>query len=134
MAKTPNFAGFWIRFLAYIIDAVILSFGMRLLLSGACSGDLYSCSAYTNWNTVVTLAYFGGFWMWKAATPGSMLLGMKVVSVDGKPLSVKQVVLRLVGYAVSTLALGIGFIWIGFDAQKQGWSDKIAKTYVVKND
>ena len=63
-----------------------------------------------------------------------MLLGMKVVSVDGKPLTIKQVILRLVGYIVSAMAIGIGFIWIAFDAQKQGWADKIAKTYVVKND
>lgn len=134
MAKTPNFAGFWIRFLAYIIDAVILGFVTKLAFGGVCDADAVSCSAQGNLNTLALLVYFAGFWMWKAATPGSMLLGMKVVSVDGKPLSIKQVVLRLVGYAVSSIALGIGFIWIAFDEQKQGWADKIAKTYVVKND
>lgn len=125
MAKTPNYAGFWIRFLAYIIDAVILSVLSRILTGSGSGGDI---------QPLIIALYFGAFWMWKAATPGSMLLGMRVVSVDGKPLTPKQVILRLVGYFLSTIALSIGFIWIAFDAQKQGWSDKIAKTYVVKND
>lgn len=125
MAKTPLYAGFWIRFLAYIIDGILLSVVSSVLFSGP---------AYSDFGYLVTALYFGGFWMWKAATPGGMLLGLKVVSVDGSPLTAKTVLLRLVGCLLSTVALGIGFIWAGFDTQKQGWQDKIAKTYVVKHD
>ena len=124
MAKTPNYAGFWIRFLAYIIDAVALSVISGLLLDTPANGS----------GLLIPALYFGAFWMWKAASPGSMLLGMRVVSVDGKPLNIQQVALRLVGYLVSAVVLGIGFITIAFDDKKQGWADKIAKTYVVKND
>jgi hypothetical protein len=43
-------------------------------------------------------------------------------------------VLRYVGYLVSAIVVSLGFIWILFDSKRQGWHDKIAKTYVVYFD
>ena len=42
-----------------------------------------------------------------------------------------QAILRYIGYIVSALALSIGFIWIAIDKRRQGWHDKIARTYVI---
>jgi len=49
----------------------------------------------------------------------------------GKP-TIKQFLLRFLGYMVVSFTLGIGFIWIIFDRRKQGWHDKMANTVVVK--
>ena len=81
---------------------------------------------------IIPLAYMVGFWTWKGATPGKMICKLRIVNLDGSSITFKTALLRIVGYAVSAIAIGIGFIMIGFDAKKQGWHDKIAKTYVVK--
>ena len=133
MAKVASntYAGFWIRFLAYLIDAVILSAFSYLLFGNTCEGSGF-CVGYNNWQILIPAAYFFGFWAWKSATPGKMALRLQVVDESGKPVSVKAAALRILGYAISTIAIGIGFIWIGFDEKKQGWHDKIAQTFVVK--
>jgi len=51
----------------------------------------------------------------------------------GGPLSVSQAILRYLGYFVSTIPLCLGLLWVGFDARKQGWHDKIAGTVVVRS-
>ena len=73
------------------------------------------------------------FWVFKNATPGKMLF--RSVIVDAKTLaapSTAQNIVRYLGYFLSLLPLGLGFIWIGFDPRKQGWHDKLAGTVVIK--
>jgi len=43
-----------------------------------------------------------------------------------------QGLIRYLGLFVSFLVLLIGVIWVAFDADKQGWHDKIAGTYVIR--
>lgn len=73
------------------------------------------------------------FWQSSQSTLGKMVFHSKIVdaTTGGKP-SVKQFALRFLGYMVVSFTLGIGFIWILFDARKQGWHDKMANTVVVK--
>ena len=70
----------------------------------------------------------------RGATVGKKVFGMKVVTADGQNIGFGRSLLRhTVGYFVSGLVFGLGFIWIGFDPHKQGWHDKIAGTYVVRS-
>jgi uncharacterized RDD family membrane protein YckC len=74
------------------------------------------------------------FWLYRAATPGKMAIGARVVDArTGQPPSFTQSVLRYLGYFVSTLPLCAGLFWVGFDARKQGWHDKMAGTVVVRS-
>jgi len=62
-----------------------------------------------------------------------MIVSAKIV--DAKTLgapSTGQLIVRYVGYFISSLFLCLGFLWIAFDARKQGWHDKIAGTVVIK--
>lgn len=69
----------------------------------------------------------------RGATVGKKVFGMKVVREDGGPIGFWRSLLRhTIGYWISGLFFGLGFIWIGFDPHKQGWHDKIAGTYVVR--
>ena len=49
----------------------------------------------------------------------------------GKP-SLGQLVGRYFSYFLSALPLGLGIFWVGWDAKKQGWHDKLAGTLVVR--
>ncbi len=132
MEKKPKefaleYAGFWIRLGAGVIDLLIL---------GAFSGVL-ACffPAPAIWLTsgvVISIAYWLGFWVWRGQTPGKMAAGIKVIRTDSSPVKLQCAIRRCLGYAVSTITLFIGFIWMAFDDRKQGVHDKIADTYVVK--
>jgi uncharacterized RDD family membrane protein YckC len=120
-------AGFGIRLGAYLIDAVIVfvpSVFLQLALGQVLGGLL-------GWP--LGALYYVYFWSNHAATPGKMMLGLRVVMAEtGEYMDAGQAILRYVGYIVSGLALGLGFLWIIWDPKKQGWHDKIAKTTVVK--
>ncbi len=68
----------------------------------------------------------------RGATLGKKVFGLKVVKKDGTLPGLGRALLRqTVGYFVSSI-FGLGFLWIAFDPQRQGWHDKIAGTYVVR--
>ena len=126
-----SYAGFWIRLLAYIIDGIIISTPFNFLFASVCY-DLDVCGALNELKVAVTAIYLLAFWTLKGATPGGMICKLRIVDETGNKITARHAALRLLGYFLSTIALGIGFIWIGFDEKKQGWHDKIAKTYVIK--
>ena len=69
-------------------------------------------------------------------SPGKKLLGLRVVALEtGRPAGFWRMILReVVGKFASGAALGIGYLWAIWDAQHQGWHDKIAGTVVVCED
>ncbi len=150
---TYRFAGFWRRFVAYAIDGFIISVIFFILMimaglayfSGAMSSDSKDLiavltnpermAALTVWvwlfSVFLNIAYFTYFHGSTGRTPGKMLLGLQVLTVEGMPVSFGIAFLRSVGYMVSGLVFCLGYIWIGFDKKKQGWHDKIAGTVVI---
>jgi len=80
----------------------------------------------------ISVAYFTYFFG-KGQTPGMMAMKIKLIGVDGTyPIGYNKGFLRLIGIIISSLPFNLGFIWILIDKRKQGWHDKIAGTYVVK--
>jgi uncharacterized RDD family membrane protein YckC len=74
-------------------------------------------------------------WLWNysAATPGKWLLKMRIVdSKTFRKPSLKQFILRYLGYILSITPLTLGFAWIMFDKKKRAWHDMMAGTVVVK--
>lgn len=68
----------------------------------------------------------------KSTSPGKWLLGMDVARADGQPLGFWMMALReTVGKFISGLAAGLGYLWIIFDKDRQGWHDKIVSSYVI---
>ena len=120
-----NYGGFWRRFVAWIIDAVIL---------GALVGILAAIALETaSWlGSVIGIVYVIGFWTWRGQTLGKMAMGVKIVKTDGSPIGIGRAILRYIGYLVSTIIIFIGYLMIAWDSKKQGLHDKIAGTYVVK--
>lgn len=148
-----KYAGFWRRLIAYMIDGFIISIIFVVLgfIAGIAffSGMISSGSdvwmtqindpakmlsfTLSIWlfSTLINIAYFTYFHGSTGRTPGKMLLGLQVLSVDGNPISFGIAFLRSVGYLISSAIFCLGYIWIGFDSKKQGWHDKIAGTIVI---
>jgi uncharacterized RDD family membrane protein YckC len=125
-------AGFWIRFLAILIDGVIL-FVINLILAAILNS---STTGRSGIQTLLGLIYYVYFWSsnspWPGQTVGNKLLNIRVIKTDGSDLSLVVALIRYVGLVVSILVIFIGVIWAAFDPNKQGWHDKIAGTYVIK--
>lgn len=84
---------------------------------------------------VVTVAaapvYFIFFYISTGQTIGMYVMGLRVVRLDGRPMSLWRSILRWFGLIVSLIPMGLGFLWILFDDRRQGWMDKLAGTCVV---
>ena len=74
------------------------------------------------------------FWIYRQATPGKMAIGARIVDAKtlGKP-STGQLIGRYLAYYVSIIPLMLGIIWVGIDARKQGFHDKLAGTLVIRS-
>jgi uncharacterized RDD family membrane protein YckC len=123
--------GFLTRALATIIDFVILGVVTTILNTVLAGGDPVRGNGVS---TLVGLAYFLYFWSsyGHGQTLGNRALSIRVVKTDGSELTLVDAFIRYIGLIISCIAIFIGVIWVAFDAEKQGWHDKIAKTYVVK--
>lgn len=153
-----RYAGFWIRFVAYFIDSIVLFVPLGVLFAVAIAPTLgtvrctipnavgsqsVTCTglgAFTGslgliWllALAVPAVYFVAMWSWQGQTLGQKVFGLHVVDArNGLRISVGRAIGRYIGVIVSSWVLYIGLIWVAFDAQKQGWHDKMASTYVVQ--
>jgi uncharacterized RDD family membrane protein YckC len=126
---TTEKIGFLTRALATIIDVVLVS------IVGAILGSLLGgASGSSGVSLLVGLAYYLYFWSsyGHGQTLGKRALSIRVVKTNGTELTLVDALIRYVGWILSFVCLFIGVIWVAFDANKQGWHDKIASTYVVK--
>ncbi len=132
------YGGFWIRLVAYIIDAILLSIAMGVV--GAVIGinvfdpDLETYSASTNLlSLLVAWLYFALLESSeRGATVGKMAMGLRVVSDKGERLTFLNATGRYFAKIVSAIILCIGFIMIAFTDRKRGLHDMIAGTLVIK--
>jgi hypothetical protein len=109
-------AGFWLRMLALLIDAILVGVVTQM-------HHLF----------LPCLAVYGAIlWKLRGATVGGIIFGLKVVRVDGRPPEWVTMIVRSLACFFSLIVVGLGFFWIAFDPEKQGWHDKIAGTVVVK--
>ena len=135
-----EYAGFWVRVGASLIDTLLLLAVIVPLLL-AIYGKAYLASeamVQGAWDMVLNYIFPAVaviiFWIYRSATPGKMLMDIKIVDAEtgGKP-SAAQCIGRYFAYYVSTIPLMLGLFWVAFDRRKQGWHDKLAGTLVVKN-
>lgn len=135
-----QYAGFWIRSGAVLIDTLILMLIISVPLTLIYGANYWSDELLVHgvWDLllsyVLPIAATIWFWVRFSATPGKMALKLKVVDAKtGEKPSTGQSFIRYVGYYVSLLPLMLGFIWAGVDKRKQGFHDKLAGTVVVRD-
>ncbi|PLX86299.1 MAG: hypothetical protein C0617_01600 [Desulfuromonas sp.] len=138
-------AGFWVRAVGAVVDSVIVTavtlvtailLGAIPTLTGVhLSTDGQGMFAFVVWifGMVLDVAYFVFFTGYCGQTPGKMAVRIRVIRTDGADIGYGRAFLREVpGKFLSGILLGIGYLVVAFDSQKQGLHDKIADTYVVK--
>jgi uncharacterized RDD family membrane protein YckC len=134
-SPAPSYAGFWIRAVAFVNDAIILAFLLTAIVFAFDSlGDKTSIlRAFVIEG--VCLLYMPLMWASPMqATLGQRIFRLRVIARDGAAISVPRAVLRLFGLIVSAAIVGAGCIMVAFTADKRGLHDIIAGTRVVRAD
>lgn len=152
-----EYAGFWLRFVAYIIDAVVLSFIEFILIIPMLGllGFNIAIMDQQSWASVdwqalapaivsagsgVYLSLFLISWMYYAlfesgprqGTIGKMALGLVVIDMNGDRINFAKASLRYFSKIISSAILMIGYIMAGLTQRKQALHDIIANTLVVR--
>lgn len=152
---TAQYAGFWRRFAAALIDGLIMSavqWVLQLVLTGVgvINIDEFMKDFEANPDTVDWGPLLAMFWILGAvmfvvqilyfaimesskyqATLGKMVLGIVVTDTDGKRISFGRAIGRNLGKIVSQIILFIGYLMVAFTEKKQGLHDIMAKCLVV---
>jgi uncharacterized RDD family membrane protein YckC len=135
-----EYVGFWARVGASLIDTLILLLILTPILVAVYGWEYFNSEKLVQGPADVLISWvlpsIACIWLWckLRATPGKMAIGAVVVDADtGEPISLRQAVIRYLGYFVSTIPLGLGLLWVAFDDRKQGWHDKMANTVVVRS-
>jgi uncharacterized RDD family membrane protein YckC len=130
-------AGFWIRFVAFVIDGIIISV-IQFLLS-LIFGDLMDVETNPGSssfiNLILTIIYFGWFQTYlRGQTLGKKITGIRVTTLDGSKVKLGRMLLReIIGKTVSALILLIGF-FMAAGKSKRALHDRMAGTIVVRTE
>jgi uncharacterized RDD family membrane protein YckC len=153
-----QYAGFWLRFAAFVIDTIILG------VAGQVVGSLVQATVFPDSlrklselrehpesadpaafaflfqmmgimlvvGLAIGIAYDVFFLRRYAATPGKLAVGVRIERADGSPLSTGRIIGRYFGRSLSGLVMCVGYLIAAFDEQKRALHDFICDTRVVK--
>jgi uncharacterized RDD family membrane protein YckC len=136
------YAGFGSRFVAYVIDAILLvvgfymSMGFASLLVALASLERPRMFDLTDLEWLLfflgfSWTYFTFLWWIYGRTAGMALLGLRMVSKKGNRAGFVRSLIRPPAYLVSYLVFCLGFLWILVSPARRGWHDYVANTCVV---
>lgn len=144
----PTYAGFWLRFVAAVIDSFVMAVGGMVLggFLGCLIGGALGAARVdirTIQGVIAVIGYISGIvmnWLYstllesssRQATLGKMALGLIVTDMDGNRISFARANGRYWGKIISGLTLFIGYIMAGFTEKKQALHDMMAGCLVVK--
>jgi uncharacterized RDD family membrane protein YckC/DNA-directed RNA polymerase subunit RPC12/RpoP len=131
-------AGFWIRLGAFWMDGLVVlliaMFFGSLAYSTVLGQQLFPNMEKINLFLILLFIFYHALFLGKfKTTPGKKFFGLSIIPFKTSvKFGYSDAFLRTFAYFISELFLGIGFLWIAFDKNKQGWHDKIAKTSVIR--
>jgi len=144
MVAEYAFAGFWKRFIAYIVDGILFALTFALIVT-ALGGSLLTLNQASPENIFAALGaylfYYPGWWLYFAlmesssaqATIGKKIMGIKVTDRNGHRLGFGQATGRHFAAFITQLTMTIGYLMAAFTARKQALHDMVAGTLVVNN-
>jgi uncharacterized RDD family membrane protein YckC len=154
-AGQRTYAGFWIRVVARLVDGFIIGIPLSVVffILILIAGGLARTTNSSNQNAqtaagaavggvfilfyllvlVVAVGYQVYFWGTSGSTLGMRVFKLQVVDADtGAPIGISRAIIRWLMTIVNSWACYIGWIWVAFDARKQGWHDKVANSVVLQ--
>lgn len=117
---------------AYILDLVIPIVAFFLITAVMGGGEEGGAGAAIGFLLLVAYIVWAFVLFTRGTTPGKKFLGMRVVREGGQRAGFFTMLIReWLGKLLSGMILSLGYLWILFDQENQGWHDKLVSTYVV---
>jgi uncharacterized RDD family membrane protein YckC len=113
-------AGFWLRMGALALDVLLIAIVVNVV------------EPSEHFFALVLAGYGALMWKLRGTTIGGIICNLRVVRTDGRDIEWETAIVRALGCFLSLIPLGLGFIWMVFDGNRQTWHDKIAGTVVVR--
>ena len=117
-------AGFWTRLGATLIDVLLVAIVLNVVETDSFEPIEYFPALVGLYHIIM--------WATKGTTIGGIILGLKVVRLDDRPMDWSVAIVRALGGYISLAILGLGYVWVAFDQEQQSWHDKIAGTTIVR--
>lgn len=111
------------------LGALVLDLVLVLLVSAFLNLDIDDSPGRL---FLLLLVYHVVFWAWQGTTVGGIICQLRVVRTDGGLVRFVDALVRGLSGIFSFAVLGLGFLWILRDPERQAWHDRIAGTYVVR--
>jgi uncharacterized RDD family membrane protein YckC len=142
LKENVEFAGFWVRFVASLLDNIIffILFFVVGFIFGATGIIDFTMVQETGQIPVgidiglrlAAVAIIILLWVnWQGKTPGKAIMKIRIVSKKFEDIGYGSAFLRYIGYIVSAIILFIGYFMVAFTQRKEGLHDMIGGTYVV---
>jgi len=140
MDNDLKYVGFWKRTVAVLVDTFLIIlvtlpiliwvYGIEYLNNEHMEKGSFDFIINYVFPTIAVIL----LWKYYQATPGKMIFKATIVDAKtgGKP-TLKQWIIRYLGYFVSLLPFGLGYFWVAFDKKNQSFHDKLAKTVVIQS-
>lgn len=123
--ENTQYAGFWIRFGALLIDLLVMTIVLYVPLSFIYGEEYWFGDQiiYGFWDVMLgyVVPFIATIWFWLRflGTPGKMATKLRIVdSSTGEKMSSRQAIGRYFAYIPAILPLGLGLIWVGIDKRK----------------
>ncbi len=158
-SMNTNYAGFWLRFVAYIIDGLILGCVQFILIMPVLavfgvgivsrakeleSGDEAAAMSFVATFMAFFVLYQIVFWILQIlyhsfmesskfqGSVGKLALGIKVTDMDGNKVEFGKAIVRNLSKILSHYIAFIGYIMAAFTDKKQALHDMIASALVIR--
>ncbi len=121
------YAGFWIRVVAALIDAMVVSAATAVLAT------IFGGQPDDNPMALAVWVVYDGLLIgrWNGQTLGKKVCGIKVISADGRPCGQWQAFARALAGWLNMFSLGFTYLMVAFSSQKRGLHDHVAGTLHV---
>ncbi|HET6806464.1 MAG TPA: RDD family protein [Frateuria sp.] len=157
-ATLEDYAGFWKRLVAYILDVIVLYIPQMLIMNAfgneAAQAKLQQAMLAAGTDLNLAMAAYGQYyesmragvaltavlvWLYFAicessawqATVGKLAMGIRVTDLEGRRIGFWRALGRYAAKMLSWMILAIGFLMIGWTRRKQGLHDMLANTLVL---
>jgi uncharacterized RDD family membrane protein YckC len=108
--------------------------GLFSSLGGQFTFSKLSTAVYAASFAIIYAQYFVLFTIFGNTTPGMMLKGIQVMNYKGEPPSHRQLALRSLGYILSGVTFGLGYLWALWDEDGLTWHDRLSDTYLAPQE
>jgi len=158
VSEEVKYAGFWIRFIASFLDTLFLALPVGIVIYFLSDGHWFDFTQYQQnlqmamsgnphaldnqphtsfrWELIFEMSVLivtVVFWdKWGGTTPGKRMVGIKIVDAKTfEDISNKQAITRSLGYIISLIPFGLGFLMVAFRKDKRALHDLLANTAVI---